>query len=174
MIGLQRGVVDLVPHDTHWKELFNEEKTRLENALGDVALGIEHIGSTAISGLAAKPVIDIAVGIADMSQHEQAKSLLESAGWIWRPKFGDPAVHLVFAKGTDEVRTHYLHLMQFQGTSWNEKISFRDYLTSHDAERQEYEDLKRRAMGEHADDRKAYTAQKDEFVARIISEAMVH
>ncbi len=168
MIGLQRGIVKLVPYDPHWAHLFAQEKTTLQNVLNEYAPTIEHIGSTAIPSIVAKPVIDIAVGIKGMNQVEKVKNTLEKNDWIWRPKFGDIQNHIVFAKGNNEERTHYLHLMEYGGKIWNEKILFRDYLISHEQERLEYEKIKLQAMEKHGDDRKVYTAQKDLFVENIL------
>jgi GrpB-like predicted nucleotidyltransferase (UPF0157 family) len=172
MIGLQRGIVKLFPYDPQWAILFEEEKAKLQKILGANVKGIEHIGSTAMPGISAKPVIDIAVGIEDMNAAESIKNILEANGWIWRPKFGDIANHIVFAKGTKEERTHYLHLMQYEGEKWKERIAFRDYLISHEVEKKEYEQLKQKSMESFGNDRKAYTAEKDEFVQRILQKAL--
>ncbi len=168
MIGLQRGTVKLVPHDPEWKILFQKEKDILSHILGDNVNGIEHIGSTAIKGILSKPIIDIAVGVPDASHITAVKKILEDNGWIWRPKFGNIQNHIVFAKGNDIERSHYLHLMIYGDTLWNERIGFRDYLNTHEEERCEYERLKIRSMELYGDDRILYTKQKDSFVAEII------
>ncbi len=170
MIGLKRNTVSLVKFNPEWIELFNKEKILLKELLGAYALSIEHIGSTAITGIIAKPVIDIALGI-DFRNLNEIKTILESSNWIFRPKFGDINKHLVFAKGNDIERTHYLHLMQYKSKEWNEKIFFRDYLNSHESERNEYERLKIEAMNKFSNDRKNYTKEKDKFIQRIINTA---
>ncbi len=171
MIGLKRNTVNLVKFNPEWIDLFNKEKSILEELLGKLALGIEHIGSTAIVGIIAKPVIDIALGI-DFSNLNKIKTILENNNWVFRPKFGDINKHLVFAKGNDIERTHYLHLMQYESKGWNEKIIFRDYLNNHEKERYEYEKIKIDAMNKFSNDRKNYTKEKDEFVQRIIDTAL--
>ncbi len=167
MIGLKRNTVSLVKYNPEWIELFNKEKVLLKEILGQDAIGIEHIGSTAIIGIMAKPIIDIALGI-DFKKVNEIKTILENNNWIFRPKFGDINKHVVFAKGNDIERTHYLHLMQYESREWNEKIFFRDYLNNNEKERIEYEKLKIEAMNKFSDDRKNYTKEKDEFVQKII------
>jgi GrpB-like predicted nucleotidyltransferase (UPF0157 family) len=167
MIGLKRNTVSLVKYNPEWIELFNKEKVLLKEILGQDAIGIEHIGSTAIIGIMAKPVIDIALGI-DFKKVNEIKAILENNNWIFRPKFGDINKHIVFAKGNDIERTHYLHLMQYESKEWKEKIFFRDYLNNNEKERIEYEKLKIEAMNKFSDDRKNYTKEKDEFVQKII------
>jgi GrpB-like predicted nucleotidyltransferase (UPF0157 family) len=170
MIGLKRNTVSLVKYNPEWIELFNKEKVLLKEILGQDAIGIEHIGSTAIIGIMAKPIIDIALGI-DFKKVNEIKTILENNNWIFRPKFGDINKHVVFAKGNDIERTHYLHLMQYDSKEWNEKIFFRDYLNNHEKERIEYEELKIEAMNKFSDDRKNYTKEKGEFVQKIIDKA---
>ena len=159
MIGLKRNTVSLVKYNPEWIELFNKEKVLLKETLGQDAIGIEHIGSTAIIGIMAKPVIDIALGI-DFKKVNEIKTVLENNNWIFRPKFGDINKHIVFAKGNDIERTHYLHLMQYGSKEWNEKIFFRDYLNNNEKEKIEYEKLKIEAMNKFNDDRKNYTKEK--------------
>lgn len=170
MIGLKRNTVKLVKYNPEWIELFNKEKILLRELLGQDAVSIEHIGSTAILDIMAKPVIDIALGI-DFKKLNEIKSILENNNWIFRPKFGDINKHIVFAKGNDEERTHYLHLMQYGSKEWNERIIFRDYLNNNEKDRIEYEKLKIQAMNKFSDDRKNYTKEKDEFIQKIIDKA---
>jgi GrpB-like predicted nucleotidyltransferase (UPF0157 family) len=169
MIGLKRGSVELVPYNSKWPELFKQEAEILQAILGSQVKEIQHIGSTAIVGISAKPLIDIAIGIASMSDVQKIIEILENAGYHWRPKFGDISRHIVFAKGDETHRTHYIHVLEHNSKDWLDKIFFRDYLNTHPEARDEYEQLKIKFAGAFSDDRAAYTKQKDDFVAKILN-----
>lgn len=169
ILGLQRGRVGLVPHQDGWGRAFAEEKSRLESVLGGSALGIEHVGSTAVPGLAAKPVIDIAVSVRSLADIEAWPLLLRDHGYA---SFGDREGRRehFFAKGPEEKRIVYLHVVAAESSRWNDYLKFRDALRTHTALRLEYERLKIAACERHRTDRGAYTTAKDEFIRRVLSE----
>jgi GrpB-like predicted nucleotidyltransferase (UPF0157 family) len=170
MLGLRRGTVRLVPHHTEWARLFLKEKGRLNAALGDRALDIQHVGSTAVPGLDAKPILDIAVAVADMPTVTECVPLLEALGYTY---FGDRSGKgdYFFAKGEERSRTHYIHMAEHTGPEWTTMLRFRDYLIANPAARQRYSDLKHGLAQQHAADRQAYTAGKEAFIQAALREA---
>jgi GrpB-like predicted nucleotidyltransferase (UPF0157 family) len=169
MIGLKRGIVKLVNHDKKWSSLFEKEKKRLLQGLKESEIKIEHVGSTAIAGIKAKPVIDIAYGVASMKDYKKHMRALEKAGYVWRPGLGRVDQHLVFAKGNDKTRTHYLHLMKKGGKAWNYHVFFRDYMRTHKQAAKKYEQIKMKSMSNFSKNRKLYQKQKNSFIERLIA-----
>ncbi len=170
MLGLQRGIVRLAPHNTEWARLFAEEKARLKAALGDEALDIQHMGSTSVPGLAAKPILDVAVAVGDIPAIMRCVPLLEALGYIY---FGDRSEKgdYFFAKGGAQSRTHYVHMVEHLSPEWVTMLRFRDYLIANPAARQRYSDLKYRLYQRHAEDRKAYTDGKAALIQTLLREA---
>jgi len=167
MLGLQTGVVRLVPHSEEWGGLFKEEAARIATCLQGKVFDIEHVGSTAVPGIPAKPIIDIAVGIPDFAVIMNLVRLLEQIGYEYRgDRFGDG--NHIFAKGPASSRTHHLHVVALGGPKWRNYALFRDYLRSHEGTRGEYAALKRRLAEQYPFDRDSYTQGKHEFIRRTI------
>lgn len=166
-VGLPRGAVRVVPYRAEWKALFEEEAARLRALLGADALAIEHTGSTAVEGLDAKPVIDLLVGVRDLSGARGWIPRLEAEGYEFRPDTGVPD-RLFFAKGARTLRTHHLSLAEPGSDFYRDHLLFRDYLRAHPAAREEYRALKHRLAREFADDRASYTEGKSDFVKNIL------
>ena len=125
-IGLKRGAVKIVPYKKEWAEEFEKEKARILDVCGDKLIAVEHIGSTSVPGLAAKPIIDIAVGIKRLKDAEQLLKPLRKLGYRFYKKF--QRQRLFVAKGPESNRTHYLHVMRYKGAKWNTDQLFRNYL----------------------------------------------
>jgi GrpB-like predicted nucleotidyltransferase (UPF0157 family) len=170
MLGLQRGTVRLVPHQTGWARCFAEEQARLNAALGDRARDIQHVGSTAVPGLDAKPILDIAVAVSDLPAITECVPLLEALGYTY---FGDRSGKgdYFFAKGEERSRTHSLHMAEHSGSEWAAMLSFRDALIADPTARQRYSDLKHVLSQQHANDRAAYTDGKASFIQSLLREA---
>ncbi|UPV73787.1 GrpB family protein [Halorussus limi] len=171
MVGLERGTVELRPHQPEWKRHYEAEVRRLEAIAGDRLLDYEHVGSTAVEELAAKPIIDLLAVVADVEDATELVPLLESHGYEYRPE-DDVPERLFLAKGPRTNRTHYLSLTERDTDCYREAIAFRDFLRSHPDVAQEYEALKRELAKKHPDDREAYTERKGEFVERVLRRAM--
>ena len=134
-------------------------------------VGIEHVGSTAIPGLAAKPVIDIVVSVTSLADDEAKISALSALGYDCRGENGIPG-RLFFRKGLVEFkRTHHLHLVEVGHEQWVSMLAFRDYLRSHPGDAQRYESLKRALAEKFRDNRRAYTNGKAEFVHAVLAKA---
>jgi GrpB-like predicted nucleotidyltransferase (UPF0157 family) len=158
--------VDIIPYDPTWPVRFKEEEKALRRALAAWLVGpIEHIGSTAIPGLAAKAVIDIMASVDTLDASRPAIAPLADLGYCYFPYRAD-SEHW-FCKPSPAYRTHHLHLVPLASPRWTEAIAFRDYLRSHPRIAAEYGDLKRRLAQDYRFDREAYTEAKGPFIARI-------
>lgn len=167
-IGLKRGTVKLVPHDENWSTLFEKERQILSNKFGEKILAIEHIGSTAIPGLLAKPIIDMNVAVKDLDDIDDFVIGLQELGYEYIPerRYAD---RQFFPKGHPDNRTHHLNLVEIDSeTAWMNQLFFRDYLTKHAKEREEYAKLKEELAEQFADQREEYTERKSDFIAYIL------
>ena len=168
MIGLKRGTVKLLPHNKKWKLLFEKEKRLFQKQLGGLAVDIQHIGSTSIPGIPAKPIIDVSIGVRVMKDAAKLVKPLQKLGYELRREFGGPHVQTLFVKGPESKRTHYLHVMKHRGTLWKNDLLFRDYLRKNPARAKQYTELKKKLAGKHADDRGTYTRRKAKFILETI------
>jgi GrpB-like predicted nucleotidyltransferase (UPF0157 family) len=163
--------VELVPYDPAWPERFAAEAELLEGAIGGfVEGGIHHVGSTAVPGLSAKPVIDIMVGIRDLEEARQAFPLLAALGYQYFPYQG--WMHW-FCKTSPARRTHHLHLVPHGDPHFRERLAFRDHLRQPPAVALEYARLKFDLARRYRHDREAYTDGKTEFVASVVRAAAI-
>lgn len=163
--------VEIVPPDPSWPALFAEEAEVLRRALAPWLAGpIEHIGSTAVAGLAAKPVIDIMAGVHTLDESRPAIAAAEGLRYCYSPY--RPDVEHWFCKPSFAFRTHHLHLIPVTAPEWRRAIAFRDYLRGHAGVAAEYEALKRRLALAHRLDREAYTLAKKPFIDRVTAIAL--
>ena len=167
MIGLQRGSVKLVPYSSEWQSLFADEERILSASIGTYVMDIQHVGSTAIPGLEAKPVIDIAIPVRQLEDVEKCIKPLECLGYEHRADAGHPG-RFFFAKGNPSRRTHYLHLVEWTSDSWKSYIRFRDYLRQHKEVAREYVRLKRELARKSQGNRAFYTPGKAEFIKSVL------
>jgi len=165
LLGLQRGTVALSPHLEEWHQLFSEEKTRILDAVGEHMVAIEHIGSTAICGIAAKPILDIMVGTTEFERELPFVGQIEAIGYEYKGENGVPERHF-FGKGTP--RTVHLNIVRYGGEFWLSHIAFRDHLKQNPEAAREYERLKLSLAKRFANDRESYTNGKLAFVESII------
>jgi GrpB-like predicted nucleotidyltransferase (UPF0157 family) len=170
VIGLKKGKVMLAPYDKEWLTYFKKEKILLQKTLGSIALDIQHVGSTAIPDMPAKPIIDIAVGIKTVNDFGECIKLLQNAGYIFRKNASNNS-ESCFAKGPEEKRTRYVHLVKYNGEIWKNYLEFRDYLTANNKSAQQYAFLKNTLSKKYPENRKKYTADKAKFVRETIKTA---
>ena len=170
MLGLDRKSIELVPHRTEWKSLFESEARLLHKAIGKYVVAIEHIGSTAIFGLEAKPIIDILAGVQKLDDAEKCVAPLAQIGYEYRGE-QDIAGRFYFRKGTSDVSTHHLHLVEQTSDFWRSHLLFRDYLRQHAKAAQDYGKLKRELAVKHKGNRPAYTEAKATFIESILKKA---
>jgi GrpB-like predicted nucleotidyltransferase (UPF0157 family) len=155
-------MIELIKYNTEWPEIFLKEKTLIASLIGRYIKGsIEHIGSTAIVGMDAKPVIDIMVGVQSLSESKAAIALL-SKHYCYYPY--KPDVMHWFCKPSPDIRTHHLHLVPYNTPLWHERIAFRDHLRTNTKAAFDYAALKRKLAVDHQHDREAYTQNKWPFI----------
>lgn len=169
-LGLARGTVELRAHRPEWHTAYASEAARLRERLGDRLCGIEHVGSTAVEGLPAKPVVDILGLVADLKTARELVSSLSAAGYEHRP--GDVSGRVFLAKGPPSDRSHYLSLTPAGGRVHREQVAFRDYLRAHPRTAARYARLKRELAARYPEDRDGYTAAKGPFVADVLATAL--
>jgi GrpB-like predicted nucleotidyltransferase (UPF0157 family) len=159
--------VRIVPYDPSWSDRFLDEKALLDRAIGRwVTGGIHHVGSTAVVGLDAKPIIDILVGVQGLAESRQAFGPLSEVGYLYAPYRADE-MHW-FCKPDPARRTHHLHLVPSGSRRFADELAFRDRLRADHALAADYAALKRRLAAELAEDREAYTAAKADFIAAAL------
>jgi GrpB-like predicted nucleotidyltransferase (UPF0157 family) len=167
--------IDVVDYDPEWPERFRSEAARLETYFPPGSIRrIEHIGSTAVPGLAAKPIVDILVGVDDFGfVVGEVAPLMEAAGYdyFWRPAFGEDGPRYPWFIGRDRsgARISHIHVALIGDASQWDRVAFRDCLRRHSEVAREYGDLKRELAARYADDREAYTLGKTAFITRVMS-----
>ena len=161
-------LIEVAAYDERWPVRFAERRKRLAAALGMVAVRIEHVGSTAVPGLAAKPIIDIQVSVADTEDEAAYRSAIESTGLQLRLR--EPG-RRYFRPPADRPRDVHVHVCE-AGSAWElEHLLFRDYLRAQPAARLAYAELKRDLAGRYPDDRLAYTDAKSAFTLDALDDA---
>ena len=169
--------VRIVNHDPRWARLFEAESHHLRSSLPRDSIGrIEHFGSTAVPGLAAKPIIDMLVEVPSLDLvHQCIAPILQSQGYeyFWRPSWHDPLrpEYAWFIKRDRHgLRTHHIHMLTANSPDW-ERLLFRDALIANPDLAQEYAHLKRSILETHPDDRVAYARAKTDFIVRVTEAA---
>lgn len=164
--------VALVAHDPSWPALFDAERERLLALFPQQLLGIEHVGSTAIPGVPAKPVIDILAGVASMAAADALTAPLLASGYTTSAEFNarltDRRWFMRWAEGR---RTHHLHVVVHGAGEWRRRLLFRDVLRGDQALARRYAELKQALAVQHPADREAYTEAKTAFVLDVIAGA---
>jgi GrpB-like predicted nucleotidyltransferase (UPF0157 family) len=163
--------IEVVKYNPQWPELFAHEQKLIAEALAQWLVGVpEHIGSTAVPGLAAKPVIDIMAPVAALASSKAAIAAAERIGYVYFP-YKAQFMHW-FCKPSPEHRTHHLHLVPAGSRLWRERLAFRDALRKDAALRAEYQALKFSLAAEHRHDRETYTDAKSPFISRVVQGAI--
>ncbi len=163
----------VVAYDASWPQAFAAARLGAEAALGPLAYAIEHIGSTAVAGLSAKPVIDLLAGLVTFDSSRAPLPSLLAAGWQFPTDLNETldGRRFYMRTGASGVRTHHLHLVAYDGPLWLGYLQFRDALRSSPALAREYETLKLALADRFRDDRERYTASKTDFVTRVLGRA---
>jgi GrpB-like predicted nucleotidyltransferase (UPF0157 family) len=160
--------VEVVEYDARWPDRFGRWRSVILEALGETALRVEHVGSTSVAGLPAKPIVDIQVSVLDIALEPAYVSQLEQAGLQLRTR---DDLHRFFRPFPDQPREVHVHVCP-SGSEWErDHVLFRDYLRAHPDARDAYAVTKRRAAELWRDDRLAYTDAKTETVLAIMDEA---
>jgi GrpB-like predicted nucleotidyltransferase (UPF0157 family) len=157
-LGLAYGQVRLVDSDSAWPRAFERLAAELRTALGELAVAVEHVGSTAVPGLVAKPILDLVV------------LAIERLGYQFRGDKGDTGGLLFVLENRPAHRIAHVHVVPHGGERWRQYLVFRDRLRIDPDARAAYADVKRSLGEQFAGDRQAYTAGKEAFVAGLLSE----
>jgi GrpB-like predicted nucleotidyltransferase (UPF0157 family) len=162
--------VSLAPYDESWPQLFAGLRDEIAGACGDLLAGVEHIGSTSVPGLAAKPVIDVMPGLHRFDDGPRAAELLAPLGYVYRAGFGIPGRHY-FQKDdpASGERIANVHMYEVGHDEWIAHLAFRDYLRRHGAWRDRYLALKQDLAARYPFDVEAYAEAKTAFVKEVVA-----
>lgn len=167
-LGLPKGQNYLVPHDPNWSTLFEEERRRLRTVLSPDAIDIEHIGSTAVPGIYAKPIIDVAVAARSHTLADGWEDAMSSLGYDYPGDIGIPG-HRIYGRDPD-VRRFLVHVVDAGGPQWRRLVGFRDILLANPQLALEYEALKLEAAAKYpTGPRSRYTAEKAGFIDQSLT-----
>jgi GrpB-like predicted nucleotidyltransferase (UPF0157 family) len=168
VIGLARGTVQVVPYQPAWASLFATEAELLRSIMGAAALRIEHIGSTALVGMDAKPIIDLMVAVENQTAAERWILVLAAHDYEFRPDLDIPD-RIFFAKGPHSRRTHHLSLTEPTSDFFARHLLFVAYLRAHGEAFAAYRALKLELAQKFPREREAYTEGKREFIERVLA-----
>ncbi len=178
MIGLKRKTVALFPHEKEWEENAKATIAQLKEILGDTVCDIQHVGSTSVPTIMAKPIVDIAVGVKSYEDVMAYEEKLKEHGFYYRPKDNDINQRLFacgsYYDGSGDIQTHFIHVVIYGSNEWYGYINFRDYLIANPDTAKEYEQLKihlaKTLTGEDA--RNRYVEAKADFISNVIKTAV--
>lgn len=174
MIGLKQGVVELCEHEVGWEEQAKETIKTLKKIFGHTANDVQHVGSTSIPHIKAKPIIDIAIAVHDFDDVKALFPKLEIAGFIHRPENDTPWQIFFLCNGqTTDTTTHHIHVVKSNSKEWQDYLNFRNYLNSHPSKAKDYENIKLQLMNQYKHDRLGYTNGKAEFIQDVLRQAVV-
>ena len=174
MLGLKKGEAKLFPHEKSWEKEAEKTIEKLRSVLGSAAQGIEHIGSTSIETIAAKPIIDIAAETDSFESIVSLKAELENSGFYLRDCSHENELLLAcgsYYDGTGDKQTHFIHVVKTDSKEWNDYINFRNYLRKNPKLAKEYETLKLKLAAQNGD-RNAYTEGKANLILYILRKAL--
>ncbi|HUE80753.1 MAG TPA: GrpB family protein [Pyrinomonadaceae bacterium] len=165
VLGLENNAVRLNDYTPLWADLYREEEERIMTAAGHLIIELQHIGSTAIPGIKAKPILDMMAGVAQLEKALLCKAPLEVIGYDYIPQAGI-ANDYVFGKGV--ARTHYLHVVEYGGAKWANHLCFRDRLRNDPELAQAYAELKEELSRKFSDSRAKYHDAKTKFISEVV------
>jgi GrpB-like predicted nucleotidyltransferase (UPF0157 family) len=167
------GSIVVSDYNPAWSAMFEHERTSLHAALHPLVLTIEHIGSTAVPGLAAKPIIDLQASVRSLAEAQsRCVERLQALGYTYLPQYEAwlPG-ELFFRKALAGPWTHHLHILQGDDPRWQDRLLFRDYLRNHPEAAATYAKLKRDLAAALDEDISGYRNAKDAFVAATMAQA---
>jgi GrpB-like predicted nucleotidyltransferase (UPF0157 family) len=170
LFAAERRKVELVAHDPTWATQAAVESARFAQAIGDTLIRIEHVGSTAMSGIVAKPIIDLMPIVKSLAGLDGRQASVEALGYVWRGEFGIPGRRYCIREQNGR-RVFHVHCHQVDHPEIARTLVFRDYLRAHAEEARAYEALKRRAAAAHADDTLAYSNAKAGWIKACVDRA---
>ena len=166
VLGVEQGQVRLHPYTPLWAKLYQQEKEQIKTAIGHLIVDIQHIGSTAIPGIKAKPVLDMMAGVKRLEDALLCQAPLAAIGYEYIADAGIPNDYVF---GTGVVQTHLLHVVEYGSREWTSNLYFRDALRSDPNLAREYEALKVELSRKFSNSRAEYTAAKSAFISKVIA-----
>lgn len=163
----------IVEYDPDWALAYETERDRILDAIGNQLTAVEHVGSTAVPGLGAKPIIDIMVAVADIDDYVHAIAPLEGLGYEYVSEYEEFIPERRYFRKGAEPSSHHLHMVQRTTSFWHDHLLFRDYLRTHDETARDYEELKKALAAKLGDDRLAFTEAKTAFIESVLAQARV-
>lgn len=160
-----------MPHQSEWDENAKNVIILLKKLLKDIAIDIQHIGSTAIFSICAKPIIDIVVGVQNVDSIMTYVELLKQHHILFHGEVISGQKFFVIEN--KEMRSHHIHIVKWNGTDWNNYLDFRDYLNANLQKAIIYNDLKQKLAKQFSKDRKSYTSNKQKMIQQLLEEARV-
>ncbi len=165
-LGLAPGQVSLAQRHEAWAVAYQRDRAAILAALGESIVAVEHVGSTSIPNVPAKPILDILVGVNNFEEAQICVAPMLGIGYRYRGEYGIPRRHY-FVKG--QARTHHIHMLEIHSPRWAEMLRFRDAMRANSSLAAEYAREKVRLAELHADNRQAYQRGKDRAVERILA-----
>ena len=162
--------IEIAPYDPAWPDAFERERAAILGALGDLVFAIEHVGSTSVPGLGAKPIIDIMIGLRGLADHARCVPPLQAVGYLHKGEHGIPGRHY-FRRPVRGPRTHQIHMVEHGSDFWVRHLLFRDYLRRNPGQAAAYQRLKLRLAARFGTDVEAYTEAKTEFIQSALAKA---
>jgi GrpB-like predicted nucleotidyltransferase (UPF0157 family) len=164
----------VVDYDARWPALYEQEKAQILKIIGSRIVAIEHVGSTAVPGLGAKPIVDIMAGVCILPDAEGCIEPLKNIGYKYVAEYeASIPERRFFHRGPSDIPNQHFHLHMVERSSnfWKRHILFRDYLRTHPEVAQQYCRLKKELAAKHGADRDAYTEAKTSFIESVVSHA---
>lgn len=170
MIGLKNNTVELLPHTHQWEENAEQTINLIKSILGDVCIDVQHIGSTSIKWISAKPIIDIAVAVNELYDVMPYVDILKENGIIYRKVENTGQILFLMGDLENDIKTHHIHIVKIGSSNWNNYLNFRDFLNAYPKKAREYDEEKHRLKEQYSDNRKAYTSGKIDIISRLLCE----
>jgi len=171
-LGLKNNEVVIVPYDKEWKGEFNKTKAQIIQYTNLKPEQIEHIGSTSIEGIRAKPIIDILIGVENLTTLDKPffKNLQQAGFYKLKVERPNEIVCAKFTDETFEIKTHFIHIVELEKEKWNQMLFFRDYLNANQDMKEQYENLKESFFNTDLKGINSYTDYKEQFVQSIFEQ----
>jgi GrpB-like predicted nucleotidyltransferase (UPF0157 family) len=163
--------IRIVEYDSEWPIAASQELGRIREAVGPAAVRLEHVGSTSVPGLAAKPILDLQLSVASIEPTAAYADPLEDLGYLFAPDPGSPDLHF-FGKPSERPRSHHVHVCEAGSEQEFRHLAVRDFLRTDSAEVARYAALKREIAAKHPQDRLAYIDAKEEYLTELEARAV--
>jgi GrpB-like predicted nucleotidyltransferase (UPF0157 family) len=164
--------VEVVSHNPKWQEAFEVESKCVADALGENAVAVHHVGSTAIPSIYAKPIIDLLVEVKDIFNVDEQSLAMDALGYRVLGEFGISGRRFFLKDSQEGIRTHHVHIFEVASAQVERHLSFRDYMNAHPEDAQKYSELKRKLAREHPTNIDGYMDGKNEFIKDIDMKAV--